>query len=159
MAQNLNPEGFVLGNELFLFDGSTNKPFAYATECSLSLSSEQISTANKMSGNWTTGLPGQISWTMSVSALYTAAQGSVGYKNLYDAMANRETIKVNFGVVDGYNEISDYTDPDEYVLDSAAGYYQGYAYISSLELTAGNGEVASYSVELTGNGKLEHKNA
>lgn len=156
MSQNLNSENFVLGNELFLFDGSTNKPFAYATECSLSLSAETISTANKMAGNWQTALPGQVSWSMSVSALYTASEGNIGYKNLYDSMANRETIKVKFGIVDDYNNITDYTDPDEYVLDSSAGYYTGYAFISSLSLTAGNNEVASYSVELTGNGKLEH---
>jgi len=157
MSQELNSEGFVLGNELFLFDASSNKPFAYATECSLQISSEQIPTSNKMSGNWTSALPGQNSWSVSCSALYTAAEGAVGYKNLYDYMANRETIKVNFGVVDDYNSITDYTDPDEYTLDASAGYYQGYAYISSLQLTAGNNEVASYSVELTGNGKLERK--
>lgn len=157
MSQNLNNEGFVLGNELFLFDASSNKPFAYATECSLSLSSEQISTANKMSGNWTTALPGILSWNMSISALYTADEGNIGYKNLYDSMANRETFLVKFGIVDDYNDITDYTDPDEYTLDSSAGYFEGYAYIGNLELSAGNGEVASYSVELIGNGKLEHK--
>lgn len=159
MSQNLNNEGFVLGNELFLFDASSNKPFAYATECSLSLSSEQISTSNKMSGVWTSALPGQISWNMSVSALYTASEGNIGYKNLYDSMASRETFLVKFGIVDDYESITDYTDSSNYTLDASAGYFEGYAYISNLELTAGNNEVASYSVELVGNGKLEHKTA
>lgn len=158
MAQNTNPEGFILANEFFLFDasGNTSTPFAYSTECNLNLSADTISTSNKMSGVWASALPGQISWEVSTSALYsTSADNS--YKSMYDAMAARTPYLIRFGRVQNYNSISDYTVASNYVLDASAGFYEGYAYLTSLELNASNGEVASYSATLTGNGQLVYK--
>lgn len=39
-------------------------------------------------------------------------------------------------------------------LKSGSTYYYGPAFLTSIELSAGNGEVASYSAEFTGAGKL-----
>jgi hypothetical protein len=40
---------YLLGNEFFVYDSSAN-PIAYATECTLSVSADTISTSNKQSG-------------------------------------------------------------------------------------------------------------
>lgn len=50
---------YILGNELFVYDGSD--PIAYATDCTLTVSSDTIDTSNKQSGVWGSALPGQIS--------------------------------------------------------------------------------------------------
>lgn len=151
-------ENFVLGNEFFVFDGSTGVPLAYATECSLSISADTIETSNKMSGTWASALPGQNSWTVSTSALY-AADSSWGYNQMFQSMSQRRPYKIKFGRVKNYNTIPDYTNPANYTLDASAGYYEGDAYLTSLELSAGNGEVASMSAEFTGNGQIQYKTA
>ena len=157
-GQNTNPEGFILANEFFVFDasGNTSTPFAYSTECTLSLSSDTIETSNKMSGVWAAALPGQISWEVSTSALYSTTAAN-SYNSLYDSVAHRTPYLLRIGRVQNYNNISDYTNASNYVLDASAGFYEGYAYITSLELNASNNEVASYSATFTGNGQLVYK--
>lgn len=153
-----NTEQFLLGNNFFVFDSSTGEPLAYSTECSLSVSADAISKSNKMSGVWASNLPGQLSWEISTSALYSAA-ASWGYDQMFNAMKTRTPYTIRFGKVEDYDQITDYTDPDNYTLDAGAGYYQGQAYITSLELNAGNNEIASFSITLTGDGALEYKTA
>lgn len=156
---------YFLGNEFFVYlsdvstngDVSTNAvPFAYSTECTLSLSANQIDTSNKQSGFWASALPGQISWNVSTSALYTTKNN---YKTMYDIMAARKQVYVRFGQVTNVEEISSAVDASAnaaMALDKSAGYYGGLAYITSLELNAGNNEVASFSAEFTGEGALNY---
>jgi len=148
---------FYLGNELFVYTSDTSTgtaaPFAYSTECTLSISANQIDTSNKQSGIWASALPGQLSWSVSTSALYTDQNN---YKTMFDKFAAREPIYVSFGEVTSLGDAS--TAMDTALLKSA-GYYQGTAYITSLELNAGNGDVASFSVEFTGEGQLLYKNS
>lgn len=150
---------YYLGNELFVYtqDSSngepvgTASPFAYSTECTLSISADQIDTSNKQSGVWASALPGQLSWSISTSALYTNVNN---YSTMFAKFAAREPLFVSFG------EVTDLGDADSSMnttLLKSAGYYQGTAYITSLELNAGNGEVASFSVEFTGEGQLLYK--
>jgi predicted secreted protein len=159
--QNYNSEGMVLGNEFFVFncDASANAtPLGYATTCTLSLSANTIDKSNKMSGVWSEALPGQLSWTITTSALY-ASEATWGYAAMAAAMKARTPYLIRFGRVTNYDHIADYTVEANYQLDSSAGYEEGYAWITSVELNAGNNEVASYSVTFTGNGKLDHKTA
>lgn len=166
MAHNNSKGKYFLGNEFFVYtsDVSTNGtidssivPFAYATECTLSLSADQIDTSNKQSGFWASALPGQISWNISTSALYTT---EANYKKMFDKLSKREQVYVRFGQVMNVDEISSTVDASAnaaIALDKTAGYYGGFAYITSLELNAGNNEVASFSAEFTGEGALEYK--
>lgn len=135
---------YYLGNEFFVYDG--NDAIGYATECALNINAETIDCSNKQSGIWASALPGQLSWTMSTSALYTT---DAGYAELFDKFTQRQAVPVKFGT-----RISDSSTG----LDTAATYFSGNAYITSLELSAGNNEVATYSVEFTGEGALT-KNA
>ena len=153
---------YYLGNEFFVYtrdvstDGVTpvgaiaDSPiFAYSTECTLSVSANQIDTSNKQSGAWASALPGQLSWTISTSALYTNQNN---YDTIFDVMRQRKPVYVEFAQIKSLQDSS-------FGIDPTAGYYAGVAYITSLELNAGNNEVASFSAEFTGEGKLEHKNS
>ncbi len=146
---------YYLGNELFVYtsdsSAGTASPFAYSTECTLSISANQIDTSNKQSGAWASALPGQLSWSISTSALYTSANN---YQSLFEKMAARTPVYVSFGEV---TSLGDAQNAMNTALLKSAGYYTGTAYITSLELNAGNGEVASFSCEFTGEGQLLHK--
>lgn len=142
---------YFIGNELFLYiadaSGNTN-PIAYATECSLSINANQIDTSNKQSGVWASALPGQLSWSASASAIYTS---EANYSTLFDYFKQRKALTIKFGCVQGL----DPTDASTYTkLDTTHLHYTGTAYITSMELQAGNGEVATFSCELTGEGAL-----
>lgn len=61
---------YVLGNEFMVLDASLDasgnmqsgtKILGYGTECTLSMSADQIDTANKQLGYWASALPGSIS--------------------------------------------------------------------------------------------------
>lgn len=141
---------YLLGNEFFVYDSSAN-PIAYATECTLSVSADTISTSNKQSGVWASALPGQISWSINTSALYTS---EAKYNDLFAKMVGREAINFKFGQITSLGDAS--TDIDT-SLNKSKGYYEGVGYITSLELSAGNNEVASYSISINGNGSLLYK--
>lgn len=143
---------YYLGNEFFVYtsDSSTGSatPFAYSTECTLSISADQISTANKQSGAWASALPGQLSWSISTSALYTNQNN---YSTIFGYYASRTPLYVTFGQI---TSLGDASNPINTALDSSAAHWTGKAYITNLELNAGNNEVASFSVTFTGEGQL-----
>ena len=151
MASNVD---YTLGAELFVYysDSSVatvgDTPFAYSTECTLSISADQIDTSNKQSGIWASALPGQLSWNVSTSALYTSANN---YHAIFKLFADRTPVVITFGHITSLGT----ADADASLnLNTGKAYYSGKAYITSLELNAGSNEVASFSVEFTGEGKL-----
>ena len=140
---------YLLGENFFVYTGdSTKTPIGYSTECTLSISGDTIDVSSKNSGVFAAALPGQFSWTISTSALYTT---EAQFETLYTAMLKREPMKITFGRV---TSLGDATTDISTALDKTKTYFSGTAFITSLELNAGNGEVASYSVELNGDGRL-----
>lgn len=140
---------YLLGENFFVYTGDTNKnPIAFSTDCTLSISGDTIDTSSKSSGVFASALPGQFSWTISTSALYTT---EAQYETLYEAMLTRTPMKITFGRV---TSLGDATTEINTALDSTKTHFEGQAYITSLELSAGNGEVASYSIEFNGDGRL-----
>ncbi len=85
---------------------------------------------------------------MSTSALFTDANN---YDALFKKMTAREPVDFKFGYV---NSLGDSTTDMDLTLNTKKSYYSGAGYITSLELSAGNNEVASFSIEISGNGKL-----
>jgi hypothetical protein len=71
-------------------------------------------------------------------------------------MVGREPINFKFGQI---TSLGDATTDISTALDKSKGYYEGVGYITSLELSAGSGEVASYSIQVNGNGSLLYKNS
>lgn len=88
---------YLLGENFFVYTGDTNeKPLAYSTECALSISGDTIDVSSKNDGVFAAALPGQFSWTISTSALYTT---EAQYDTLYESMLRREPLKITFGRV------------------------------------------------------------
>ena len=94
MATTYNPNtDLIRGDKLFIYIGTSTKPIAYSTSCSLEMSFETIDTANKMSGNWVSSLLGQGSWSISTDALIAKSQDQ-SIDAVFTAMTAREAIKV-----------------------------------------------------------------
>ena len=138
-----------MGENFFVYTGdSTKTPIGYSTECTLSISGDTIDVSSKNDGVFAAALPGQFSWTISTSALYTT---EAQYDTLYESMLRREPLKITFGRV---TSLGDATTDISTAIDTTKTYFEGLAFITSLELNAGNGECASYSIEFQGNGRL-----
>ena len=165
----------VSGNDLMLFD-STGKSIGYATSHTLTISSSTTETTSKDHGFYAGNKVNNISWEISSENLYTTEE----YDALFTAMMARQSVTIYFGlktiptdetktvVNDDYNAWS--IAPTANVADStteAVGSYSstgsvstathgyfGKAFITNLTANANVGENATFSVTLTGDGKI-----
>ena len=123
-----------------LYIGST--PVAFSKTCDLTVQRNMISTANKMSGNWESNLPGTMSWSVSCDALYTRASGDTSYDTLFASMVAGTPVDITIGIAtDG-------------TFALGTGLYTGKALIDNLPLKAEENGVASCTVSLKGSGAL-----
>lgn len=146
----------ILANDLNLWlvkpgtgsTSGTDEVVGYATSVQVSISSDSIDTSNKMSPRWAMFLAGSSSYEVSAEALYTRNTEVIGYDYLMEQMVAGNTVKWKIGTkVDGEGN---------YNLDEDnAPHYEGDAVITSLSLSAGNNEVASCSITLTGSGAIK----
>lgn len=144
-------EDLILANDLNLWlvkEGVSGETVVgYATSVQVSISSDSIDTSNKMSPRWAMFLAGSASYEVSAEALYTRNNEVIGYDYLMEQMVAGNTVKWKIGTkVEAAND---------YSLDTAVPYYSGDAVITSLSLSAGNNEVASCSITLTGSGAIK----
>lgn len=140
------------GNELMLF--LNNQSLALATSHSLSITGNTLDIASKDHGVWGASEVGTISWEISSENLYTD-----DYHTLFNSMITRQPVTAVFGQPNNYNVNGLDASTNYWAPDSSVGakYYEGPALITSLELNAPNGENATYSITLTGNGALTQK--
>lgn len=122
---------------------------AFATSCSLSISSDSIDASNKFSCRWQQSLPGTASYTVSADALFTRKSGAYNFDKLFSMMVAGDNIG---WVMAEPTSASTCTGTGEFVIDPSKIVAWGEGVISSLDLTAGNGEVASCSAEIQGSG-------
>lgn len=145
----------VLGEEFYLYivSGTSKEPVAFATSCSVQIDGETIDTSNKMAGRWNSNLAGKNSYSISTDALYTQETGLYSFDALMAQMIKGGAdAKVEWII----GKAKDYANQD-YDLDETKTYYTGIAFITSLSLNAGNNEVCSCSISLTGSGPIELK--
>ena len=153
MANYNGNSDLIRGDKLFIYIGKTTGtgesatttyvPVAYSTTCSLEMSFETIDTANKMSGDWVSSLLGQGSWNISTDALITKKQdGSIS--DIFDAMVARKAIKIKMA------EMTEPTANADPTYVAGTSWFEGEGYITSCNVNAGNGEVASMSISITG---------
>tara|TARA_R110002167_G_scaffold11733_4_gene50981 strand:- start:206 stop:646 length:441 start_codon:yes stop_codon:yes gene_type:complete len=110
--------------------------------CTLNINSETIDTTSKDSGGNKSFINGVRSWTMDAEAFYT--QGSsdgeaVRFKTLDTALQAGTRIKVKFSTTTGQTGVV---------------YWDGFAYITSLSVTAAVAEWSTYSISIQGDGAL-----
>lgn len=146
----------VYGDELQLFlpvtegNKTVYKSLAFATNHVLSLSADTQEISSKDHGVYGAKVNTKISWEITADYLYSS-----DYATLANAMINRTQLKVIIGNVkdwseNGINNSATYWSPDT----NGDFVKQGDVTITSLTLNASNGEVANYSVTLTGSGAL-----
>lgn len=141
----------IKGHNLMLFDAQ-GKSIAYATNHTLSISADAQDVSSKDHGIWGASEVNKITWEITSENLYTVE----AYDDMFDIMIARTPVDVFFGlkaeadddksVVDG--DYTNWTKP-------TTGAYTGKAVITSLQANAPDGENATFSVTLTGTGKIE----
>lgn len=154
----------INGSDLMLFveSGNTFYSIAYATNHTLSVNMAQVDTSTKDNGNgyFANSEPGMISWEVTSENLMSdAAENGFSFNDLFQLFLKRETVKVVFALQKNSTNFADkmneeFTAPADGWSPSDKNNYFGRAYITSLSVTATNGEKATMSVTLTGAGSL-----
>ena len=150
MAQSQN---IVKGQELMLFQNG--KSIAFATSHTLSITGNTTDISSKDHGFFSASALTSVTWEISAENLYTDA----AFNDYFNAMVNtRQPIEVVFGHYsdDASLAIAGIADSetDSWTAPTSGVYYSGKAYITSLSANAGNGDNATFSVTLSGIGKL-----
>ena len=143
---------------LWLVTGNTEVGYdvlAYATSCSVQVDQETIDTSSKFSCRWNATMGGRASYTISADALYTNATGVTSFDTLLALMLGDKNVKWAIGQEVEYKVTDQNTCEDNpHTLDTNKPYYTGEALISSVSLEAGNNEIASCSISMTGSGAI-----
>ena len=155
MANWIENDQLVNGDSFLLYLTSGQTVVAYATSCSLQVDSETIDTSSKFSCKWASNMGGKASYTISADALYCqeVAEGDgISFDKLLEFMVKGDQIDWYMGeeaAHDGTCETNPHT------LDTTKTYYNGKAVVTSVSLEAGNNEIASCSITLTGAGEIQ----
>ena len=142
----------IHGDSLLLYLTSGKTVVAYATSCSLQVDSETIDTSSKFSCKWQSNMGGKASYTISADALYCSNTDGISFDKLLEYMVQGGQIEWYMGE-EAAHEGSCETNP--HTLDTAKTYYNGKAVVTSVSLEAGNNEIATCSITLTGAGEIQ----
>ena len=135
----------INGTDLILKVGDTDSNeviVAHATSCSLEISMSEREITSKDSAGWKEIAGGLRDWSVSCDALYDATDLGATKTDLvgiYDLLDGRTKVYIQFTL-----------------LTPATGdyIYEGEGYITSLSLSGGTEETASYSCSITGTGDI-----
>lgn len=150
-AYNLTNADIIKGNHLMVF--LNGEPIAFATSHSLNktLNTNEIST--KDHGDYAAVLPQNITWEITTENLYSLS----GYQKLNTAFNTRALVTVYFGEssYDQDNTQASIVGTSGATDWTTDGFGEtGQAYITSLQVTAGAGDNATFSATFTGSGSL-----
>lgn len=145
-----NTGNIVRGDELFVYITNQMEPImGYSTSCTLTRSLSTIEIAAKEAGRFINQIGNKSSWEITCEGLYCNASA----KTLYNLLANCTKTRVIFGYADVTDEQKKYGF-DFHTYDAGKLYLIGYAYITSLSVSASSGDFSTISVTLTGTGEL-----
>lgn len=165
MAWAVNTD-LIKGNDMWLYlvdlQGSAMtsgmvsdaKVLAYSQSCSLEINADTLDVTTKLACRWNAVLPGNASYTVSSDNLYclqSSAQANSAFTvdDLFDAMVEGD----NIGWIlaqDSSEECGTVGGPD-----TTKPYYYGEGSITSLSITAGNNEICTSSLTITGSGEVK----
>lgn len=146
----------IHGDSFLLYLTSGKTVLAYATSCSLQVDSETIDTSSKFSCKWQSNMGGKASYSISADALYCSNADGISFDKLLEFMVQGEQIEWYMGE-ETEHEGSCETNP--HILDTTKTYYNGKAVVTSVSLEAGNNEIATCSITLTGAGEIQKNGA
>lgn len=124
-------------------------PIACSTSCTVDINQELkevVCKGNNTDAGWKGVTPKQKSWTMSIDNLYVinTETNEASWSDVVDAIINATEVSVIFEATD---DAAASGETEKYTLT-------GKAYVESTSLTAPAEEDSTFSVTLTGNGKL-----
>ena len=164
MAWSVNND-LIKGNDMWLYlvdlgSGGTmssgmvssSKVVAYSQSCSFEINADTLDVTSKLACRWNAVLPGNASYTVTSDNLYclasaASANGGITVDDLFQDMV----AGTNIGwvmAVDSSDVCGTVGGPD-----TSKPYYYGEAAITSLSITAGNNEICTSSLTLTGSGE------
>ena len=142
----------ILGEQIQVF--LSGQTLACATSCSVNLSADEIDTSCKDCAGFASSIPGRVSWTVNSDNLFVIGD----YTKLVDAMLNKTILDLTFATVANFDSATE-PDADGHRVPSGGwtssnDLYHGKVTVSSIDLNADNGAVATYSVTFNGHGAL-----
>lgn len=138
--------------QLFIFIG--DKPVAFASNASLTLSGEITDTFNKMSGDWGCGFIGKHSFSISTEGLLIDKKDTISYQHIVKSIIDKTVLDFWFGdVVRGDTEKDGYT----FKKDETKPHFTGMINIESLEPIAENEMLAKFAMRAKGVRELVNK--
>ena len=167
MAWSVNTD-LVKGNDMWLYlvdlSGGTMtsgmvanaKVLAYSQSCSFEINSDTLDVTTKLSCRWSAVMQGNASYTVSSDNLYclqssAAANSAITVDDLFEAMVEGD----NLGWIMAQDisarpggECGTVEGPD-----TEKPYYWGEGAITSLSIVAGNNEICTSSITITGSGE------
>lgn len=142
----------IMGEQIQVF--LSGQTLACATSCKVNISADEIDISCKDSAGFANTLQGKISWNVTSDNLFVVGD----YTKLVDAMLNKTILDLTFASVANFTAATE-ADADGHRVPtggwtSADDLYHGKVTVSSIDLTADNGQVATYSVTFNGHGAL-----
>lgn len=138
----------IKGDDLMLFNAS-GKSIAFATSHVLTITADKSDIQTKDHGIWGGSEVNKITWEITSENLYTTA----AYDELFTSMVAKTAIDVYFGSKQETDTDKTVANGDYANWTGASGYY-GKAFITSLTANANSGENATFSLTLSGTGKI-----
>lgn len=142
--------------QLFVIESGTTKTLAFAKSCSMSMNRDMTDISSKDSYGAKAEKPGLMSFTLSTNNLATVED----YKALAKKFINGDTIEFAFALVGNGITADETTIPDENgsVVPEGGwvqgdGIVSGKCSISSMDLNADDGSIATYTVNFNGIGR------
>ena len=145
-------ETIIKGGNLMLFLGESSESIPLATSHTMRISSDTVDVSNKdvASGKWAATEIGKFSWEVTTDNLYS----DTAVEDLYEYMLAAEPIDALFFQKDEDDD-DDLPAGGSWTPSSTAKGFAGQVLITSLDLTAQNGENATFSASFTGYGELK----
>lgn len=134
--------GVFNGTSLVVLVGT--EVIAHATSCTLSVSADLPDATTKQSGGWAEEIAGLRSWSLTTDGLATVEPTGTNYVvgDLFSALNGRTKVTVKFTTVNGSTPIT------------GDLYWEGDAFLESLDITADMESPVTYSASFTGTGEL-----
>lgn len=156
----------IQGRDLMVFDENGHS-FAFATNCSLTVSTAMNEINDKDTGAWGASEPGKMTWSITTEHIYdvqTEANTYTSFYTMFDWQQDGSQKKIYFGLKKDYKGSSNYN-ADDTVNDESSAYtywtpdtstdlLTGYCFLTDLSVNASATDTANYSCTLQGTGKL-----
>jgi len=174
MSRNVIKGGDMM---LFITNGTTTKSIAFATSHTLTVSVDTQQTSTKDDGGkFQSSDYGIISWSATSENLCSYDGAGYNYQDLLDLMLSQTKLTATFTIESDSGTTYPYSSKLDSVDDAGTTWspaetgtigtttgkslgYTGTVLITNIEVNAPNGENATFSVQLQGDGALEATSA